>query len=597
MENQKLKIPFSKVFWAVFLSVFLSSTLLFFLVIAGLLGSLSLFGEDSEGVKSNTILHLELAGSISENSSSDIDPLSLSVNNTKGLSAILFGLKQAAKDDNIKGLFLDFGDLNCGIATAQEIREGLAQFKKSKKFIVAYNSGEYVSQKAYYLASVADEVYGFPSSAFQWSGLGGEVYFIKSLLSKLGLEVMILKGANNDFKSAVEPLFLNSISDSSRLQMDTYLNSTWSTMLQDISVSRSILKEQLNTLANEMRIKNVKDAVRFNLMDSSMYLDQVYGLLMKKVKVSDRTDLNLYSFSTYSQSEFKDDQLLAQSSEPVVAVILAEGSISKNGKGFTSEKICEYFRKVRTMESVKSVVFRINSPGGSALASEEIWREVYLTNKVKKVVVSMGDYAASGGYYVATPAHMIFANKTTITGSIGVFGVLPYTKNMLAKIGVEVDGIGTNEHSILSTNRKLTASEFSMAQAEVNAIYEQFLDRVVTGRKLSKEKVQQVARGRVWTGEDALGIGLVDSIGSLESAISYAKGITKSSSDRVVYYPEIKENPIATLVKIINEKNIKIESGVSFFKHPLLRSLGNRLETISEWEGNVMRLPYQFEIR
>ncbi|MEJ6686971.1 MAG: signal peptide peptidase SppA [Crocinitomicaceae bacterium] len=597
MEEKVIKIPFRRLFGAILLSLFLSGFILFVLFFVGIIGGFSLFGDDVEGVKSNTILHMRLGGTISENAVTEIDPLSVSVLSSKGLSAILFGLKQASEDDRIRGLFLDFGDINCGIATAQEIREGLEQFKKSKKFIVAYNSGEYVSQKAYYLASVADEVYGFPSSVFQWTGLGGEVFFIKELMAKLGLEVAILKGNNNDFKSAVEPLFLNSISDSSRLQMDTYLNSTWSTMLHDISSSRSIPEEKLDVLAEEMSIKNVKDAVEYQLMDSSMYIDQVYDLLMKKVQVSDRADLNLYSFSTYSESEFMDDQLLANSGDPSVAVILAEGSISKNGEGFTSEKICQYFREVREIKSIKSVVFRVNSPGGSALASEEIWREVYLTNKVKKVVVSMGDYAASGGYYVATPAHMIFADKSTITGSIGVFGVLPYTKKMLGKIGVEVEGIGTNTHSILSTNRKLTDAEFKMAQAEVNAIYEQFLERVGTGRKMTRDQVQRVARGRVWTGEDALDIGLVDRIGSLQSAISYAQKLIKSSENQVVYYPEVKENPLTLLLEMVNNEKLNTKSGISILQHPVLRSLENKLETISEWEGNVMRLPYQFDMR
>ncbi len=359
-----------------------------------------------------------MKGLIAEKGSAELDPLSLSINSTNGLSALLYGLESAASDDNIEGLFLDFGTLNCGMATAQELRNGIQRFKESKKFVVAYNSGEYISQQAYYLASVADEVYGFPTSTFQWLGLGGELYFIKDMLSKLGVEVAILKGNNNDFKSAVEPLFLNKMSDSSRLQMNAYMQSTWNSMLDDIIGSRPLTYDLLNSYASNLDIKNVEDAVGKGLMDKSLYQDEVLKILMKKVNVKAQKDLNLYQFSDYSNDVFFRNQTLSQAGEPTVAVILAEGSIAKEGKGFSSDNICKLFREVRKMKSIKSVVFRVNSPGGSALASEEIWREVALTNKEKKVVVSMGDYAASGGYYVSTPADFIFADPTTLTGSI-----------------------------------------------------------------------------------------------------------------------------------------------------------------------------------
>ena len=594
---EETKIPFRKVFWSVFLSRILSffGLLVFIGIIIGLGG---LFDSDESAMKSDTILHVKLNGLIAEENSAEVDPLALSVNSTKGLSALLYGLKAAAKDDNVKGLFLDFGSLSCGISSAQELREGIDAFKESKKFVVAYHSGEYISQQAYYVASAADEIYGFPGSMFQWNGLGGEILFIKELLAKMGLEVSILKGNNNDFKSAVEPLFLNKMSDSSRLQMQVYMQSTWNTMLTDIVSSRGLKHEDLNTYANNLEIKNVNDAVEKGMIDESMYRDEVLKILMKKVKVKEENELNFYSFSSYSEEEFLTDQILARASEPKVAVILAEGSIAKTGKGFSSDNICALFKKARKNESVKSVVFRVNSPGGSALASEEIWREVSLTNEVKKVIVSMGDYAASGGYYVSSPAHKIFADQTTLTGSIGVFGVLPYTKEMLGKIGVEVDEIGTHDHAVASTNHKLSDFEFEIAQQEVNKIYQQFLLRVANGRGMSKEKVDAIARGRVWTGSDAVKIGLVDTIGSLQAAISYAQSISNSNEDgSIVYYPEVEKKPFADLISLLEEEGMNVKAKQNILNHPILESLYENIESAQEWEGMVMRLPFQIDIK
>ena len=594
---EETKIPFRKVFWSVFLSRIISffGLIIFIGIIIGLGG---LFDSGKSAIESNTILHLKLDGLIAEQNSAEVDPLALSVNSTKGLSELLHGLKVAADDDNISGLFLDFGTVSCGISTAKELREGIDNFKKSKKFVLAYHSGEYISQQAYYLGSAADEIYGFPGSMFQWNGLGGEVLFIKELLAKIGLEVSILKGNNNDFKSAVEPLFLNKMSDSSRLQMQVYMQSIWNTMLEDIVSSRGLKSIELNAYANNLEIKNVDDAVAKGMIDQSMYRDEVLKILMKKVKVKEEKELNLYSFSSYSEDEFLTDQIIARSSEPKVAVILAEGSIAKSGKGFSSDNICSLFKKVRENKSVKSVVFRVNSPGGSALASEEIWREVSLTNEVKKVVVSMGDYAASGGYYVSTPAHKIFADQTTLTGSIGVFGVLPYTKEMLGKIGVEVDEIGTHEHAVASTNHKLSDFEFETAQKEVNEIYQQFLFRVANGRGLSKGEVDAIARGRVWTGLDAVKIGLVDTIGTLEDAISYAQTISNSTRDEsVVYYPEVEEKPFADLIEMIEDERIEIDAKHTILNYPILESLYENIESSQEWKGTVMRLPFQVDIR
>jgi protease-4 len=368
-------------------------------------------------------------------------------------------------------------------------------------------------------------------------------------------------------------------------------------MLDDIIESRPLTYDLLNSYAANLDIKNVDDAVGKGLMDKSLYQDEVLKILMKKVNVKSQKDLNLFDFADYSNDVFLRNQTLSQAGEPSVAVIIAEGSIAKEGKGFSSDNICKLFREVRKMKSIKSVVFRVNSPGGSALASEEIWREVALTNKEMKVIVSMGDYAASGGYYVSTPADFIFADPTTLTGSIGVFGVLPYTKEMLGKIGVDVDIIGTHEHSVMSLNRKLSDAEFAVAQGEVNNIYQQFLERVSNGRNLTKEAVNQIARGRVWTGADAKSIGLVDSIGSLYTAINYAKSLNGNKSDEVIYFPKVKEDPFKELISFMEHQELNIEPSNNIMKHPVLQSIERSIQFSSEWNGTMMRLPFQIEYK
>jgi protease-4 len=267
------------------------------------------------------------------------------------------------------------------------------------------------------------------------------------------------------------------MSDSSRVQVERYMNSMWDDMRNDIAADRKIDAEDLNVIADSMKIKRAEDAVEFKLLDGVKYSDEVMALLMKKVGVDSEEDLELQNFEKYAKKSFYEDQLLTKSENPGVAVILAEGDVATEGEGLTSAEICKLFKKVRNEKSIKVVVFRINSPGGSALASEEIWREVNLTNKVKKVVVSMGDVAASGGYYIASPAYKIFAEPTTITGSIGVFGMIPYTGKMLEnKLGISFDRVSTNQHAVLSTNRKLTPMELAITQEEVDEIWLTFSD-------------------------------------------------------------------------------------------------------------------------
>ncbi|MFM8241440.1 MAG: signal peptide peptidase SppA, partial [Crocinitomicaceae bacterium] len=520
------KIKFGKIFWPSFLAVVIGGIISTVIYMLSLFGVLTLFfgmGDSELDVKHNTVLHMKLEGEIAEQSSSDLSISTFSFKQKKGLPDILHGLKKAQNDERIKGLFLELGDVNCGVSTAKEIRKAINEFEKSGKFVVAYLSGEYVSQKTYFISSAANEVYGFPSTVFQWTGLGGEVMFYTGLLEKLDIEVEVIRGKNNDFKSAVEPFFRKEMSDSSRLQTKTYMNSIWSDICQDISKDKSISVEKLNNYADSLSLRRMQDAVKFRFINGVKYRDEVMQVLAKKVGVDNPSSLNMLAVEKYGKYFFFEDQEIRQIEKPKIAVIVAEGDISRDGDGIASEKLCKLWKKVREEDNIEAVVFRINSPGGSALASDEIWREVELTKAKKKVIVSMGDVAASGGYYIAAPAHRIFAENSTITGSIGVFGMIPYTGKMLEnKLGITFDRISTNKHGSLSLNRKLTKEELSITQAEVDEIYDDFLSKVATGRKMTKENVNKVARGRVWAGSNAVKIGLVDEIGGLTAAIAYA---------------------------------------------------------------------------
>ena len=555
IEEIKKESWFKKLFWPIFLSIGLSSLIFTIIFILGLIGFLSLFSDEPLELEPNTILHLKLDGPIREVSNTELDPMTFSFNAQIGLSDILYGLDQASKDKNVKGLFIDIGDIDCGMATAEELRQGIAKFKKSGKFVLAYNSGEYVSQKAYYISSVANETYAFPNSVFEWKGLGGEVVFLKGLLDKLDVELEVIRGTDNDFKSAVEPYFRKSMSDSSRVQVERYLNSIWSVYLSEVSTSRKVRKDSLAEYAESLLVRNAKDAMSLKLIDGIKYRDEIENILMKKTRVKEVKDLVFFDFNKYCKKIFIENQELANVAEPDIAVIIAEGDISVDGSGMSSTEICKYFSEVRNNNDIKAVVFRVNSPGGSALASEEIWREVALTNMSKPVVVSMGDLAASGGYYVSTAASRIFANSSTISGSIGVFGVIPYTGKMFEnKLGIEFDYASTNSHSVFSLNKKLSDEELQITQEEVDNIYQLFLKRVADGRGMKVEEVHKIARGRVWTGEDALENGLVDEIGGLNEAITYTKKKIGSKRGELIYYPKVKENKLESFIEMIEEE-------------------------------------------
>ena len=587
-----VKVSFWRIFWPSLVAGLLLSIIgwIFWIIVFS-----SAFATE-EKVKDRTVLHLKLNGAIAERSDNKVNASSIQIESKIGITDILEGFKRAKEDRRVSGIYLDLANVSCGYGTAREIRNAILDFRKSGKFCIAYLHGEVITQKQYYIASAASKIYGFKGSNMELVGLGAELTFYKKLFDKVGLEMQIVKGSNNDFKSAVEPLFRENMSDSSRLQVNRYLNSIWSTISTDISKSRKINIDKLNTLVENVTVRNVEDAVQQKLIDGAIYQDEMEALLVKEADIESIDDLE--RFEEYSKSKFKSEQLaLRDGSSNQIAVIIGEGGVSVDGEELSSNKICKYFKEARNNDNVKAVVFRVNSPGGSALASEEIWREVSLTAKKKKVIVSMGDVAASGGYYISTPADRIFAEPTTITGSIGVFGTIPYTGALLENnLGLTFDRVQTHSHSVLSLNRRLTSEEFMLIQNEVDDIYMQFKQRVADGRKLTVKQVEILARGRVWTGQDALKIGLVDELGGLSDAIAYAAKIAKVKKPNIRYYPIVEDNALDNLLEEY-AKEEKIQSKIETSKIQLMTNEWmEKLKVIQEFNGVQMRLPYQISI-
>lgn len=587
-----VKISFWRIFWPSFVASIVLSILgwMFWIFVLA-----SMFAPPPS-TKDSRILKMTLHGAIAERSNNSFTPASLSTTNTIGLSDILAGLKQAKKDKFVDGIYLDLGNIQCGYATAMEIRKGLEDFKSSGKFLIAFLSGEVVTQKQYYVSSVADKLYGFSNSTMEFIGLGGELMFFKNTFDKLGIEMQVIRGSNNDFKSAVEPYFRTSMSDSSRLQTSRYMTSIWNTILKDISKSRNVDVATLNTIAEDSKIMRLGDAKQYKLIDDVKYRDEVEEIVLAKSKLKNLD--NAMTFESYVKTSFKNEQLAFTNKieKPNIAVIVGEGAITVDGDELTSEKICSYFREVRKNEGIKTVVFRVNSPGGSALASEEIWREVTLTAKKKKVIVSMGDVAASGGYYISTPASVIFAEPTTITGSIGVFGVIPYIGDFMEnKLGLTFDRVQTNKHSVLSLNKRLTEEELKIIQQNVDDTYLLFKTRVADGRKLSLNRVQEIARGRVWTGEDALKIGLVDKLGGFNDALAYAMKNAKITNPKVQYFPKVQDKMIDEVFKMLEEEGESIQTKQQVVPK-ILDDITKRLMKLESYSGIQMRLPFEITL-
>jgi protease-4 len=549
-------------------------------------------------VKDNSVLHVKLNQQIKErgveNPFGDFDAGPFGNQTAIGLNDILSSLENAANDDKIKGIYLDVQSIPAGMATVEEVRNAMLRFKESGKWIVAYS--EIYSQKAYYLASVADEIWLNPEGMLEWKGLGAQLMFMKGMFEKLEVEPQIIRYGK--FKSAIEPLILDKMSEANRMQTMTYMSDLWNKMLNGVAEGRGKSVEELDSFAQNATIQDAEDALEAGLADELIYKDEVIAKLREKLEMEDDDKkINYISLGKYKNAPVAKNEDDNDSKKDRIAVIYAVGDIqggNSDDDSMGSETISKEIRKARKDEKIKAIVLRVNSPGGSALASDVMWREVVLAKKEKPVIVSMGDVAASGGYYISCAADSIFAQPNTITGSIGVFGVLMNAKKMVNnKLGIMIDTVKTNRFADLgSPFRPLTELERNIIQQGVNDIYTDFITKVAEGRGMKVADVDSIGQGRVWSGEDALEIGLVDKLGGIKDAIACAARMAESESYRVLEYPE-KKDPFEQMMEDLTGKG---EEAL------LKRRLGNYyeyvkdVETLMNMEGVQARLPYQIYI-
>jgi len=518
------------------------------IVIIGVAIIASASSDKGSHVDANSVLHISFNGNIPErtpnNPLAGLPFLGLDDNKDVGLNDILADIKKAKTDDNIKGIFLDESYIESQQATVEEIRNALIDFKKSGKFIIAY--AEVYTQSFYYLASVADKVYINPKGIFEFKGFSSQITFLKGALDKLGIEAQIIKVGT--YKSAVEPLFLTKMSDANRLQVTSYLGSLYDHFLTNIGKSRNISKDSLFNYANNLSIQFPEDALKYKLVDGLKYKDEILDELRARTGTEKKSTVPSIELKDYTKSDAdKDDDNNDKnsSSKNRIAIIYASGEIN-GGDGddntIGSERISKALRKARLDNKVKAVVLRVNSPGGSSLASDVIWREVMLTKKEKPIIVSMGDLAASGGYYISCAADSIFAEPNTITGSIGIFAILPNMQKLFNdKLGITFDGVTTGKYADLGDiSKPLSPDERAILQNQVNHGYDDFTKAVAAGRHKTQAYINSIGQGRVWTGAQAIKIGLVDRLGNINDAINSAAKMAKLSDYKLIEYPEQK---------------------------------------------------------
>ena len=584
---------FFKYVLATMLGLILASILMFFITI-GVISAMVASQDEPVKIKEHTILHMKLNQVITDRSDKnpfgDFDFPSFQPITKVGLDDILKNLKKAKSDPNIDGIYLDLTAIPTGIATIEEIRNALIDFKESGKFIISYSDN--YTQPSYYLATVADKVYMNPEGLLMFVGLRSEIMFFKDAMEKLGIEPQIIR--HGKFKSAVEPFMYNKMSDENREQVMTYVGSIWDHILKGISDERNISIKKLNELADNLALKNAELAVENGLIDELKYKDEIIAELAELTGKENEKDIEHIKLGKYTKVPDKKRKKLEKDK---IAVVYASGTVMM-GEGeegtIGSDRISRAIRKARKDSSIKAIVFRVNSGGGSALASEVIWREVKLAQEVKPVIASLGDVAASGGYYIVAPAQKIIASPNTITGSIGVFGLLFNGKELLNdKLGVHVDVVKTNDFADIGTfNRRLTAQEREVIQFSIEEIYETFITHVAEGRGMTKKEVDEIGQGRVWSGTNALEIGLIDGFGGLENAITMAAEAANIETYRTVGYPKLKdpfEQIMEELQGNVRVSILKNELGEEYKYYQALKDIVNQ-------DGIQARIPYEVEI-
>lgn len=566
------------------------------LIVFALLGLVAASSEEEVTLEKNSILHLDLNGRTLVERTSEEDLLFWSFldpfggDNTAGLVNLKKAIAEAKTNENIKGIYLNAGLFGAGQAGLLELREALVDFKESGKFIIAYD--EAYSEGGYFLASVADEIYLNPLGGIDFNGFSSEGIFLKGFFEKVGIKPEVFRVG--EFKSAVEPYILDKMSPENRLQTQYFLDDINRHAIDLIAESRKITKDSLTLINQQMLVRKPKDAVTYKLATALKYEDEVHSILKEKLGLKEEDQI-----STINATDLGG---LAKSKNVTsanrIAVILAEGEIvDGNVEGaISSEKFAKEIRKARKDENIKAIVLRVNSPGGSILASEVIWREMAEAKKAKPVIVSMGEVAASGGYYIAAPADTIVAQPNTITGSIGIFGILFNVQELVNdKLGVTTDVVSTGEFSDFGNMaRPLTEVERTIIQSSVEDGYETFISRVAEGRGMHPDSVRKVASGRVWTGTQAKARGLVDVLGGLDTAIGIAAAKIKAGEDyRVVYYPEKKPWFEELMLNFSDQVQVRILQTQLGEQYPLYQ----KIQKLKNYQGVQVRMPQDLVIK
>lgn len=575
-----------------------------FFIVMGVLTMMSIIGmvassSAAQNVEENSVFVLNLSGTISDQGTDN--PLSLFTGDdsqSTGLNNILSAIKKAKTNDDIKGIYIEAGALMTNYATLQEIRNALADFRKSGKWIVAY--GDYYTQGAYYVASVANKVYINPKGIVDWHGIGAQTMFYKDFMAKFGVKCEVVKVGT--FKSATETFTEEKMSDANRLQTQTFINGTWQNICTAVSKSRGISIDSLNSYADSyLALQSTEMLMKAKMVDGMMYSDKVKDAVKKMMKLEKDDDIAQLTLS--DMLNVKDEKVEGDK----IAIYYASGDIVQDPKAATmfgnnnyiaSRKVCKDLEDLMNDDDVKAVVVRINSGGGDAYASEQMWHQMSELRKVKPVVVSMGDYAASGAYYMSAPASWIVAQPNTLTGSIGIFAVIPdFSGLVTTKLGVRFDEVKTNRHSTFGNlmARPFNAEETAMLQASVNRGYSLFRQRVADGRHLTIESVEKIAQGRVWLATDALNIKLVDQLGGIDDAVKKAAELAKLKEYYTSDYP-------AAASWIDNLLNSMTSSG-TYLDTQLRQTLGELyqpftvLRSIDKREAIQARIPYAISIK
>ena len=582
---------------AVILGVFIATGIMFLIFMIIVSASASAFGDDKKvTVKNNSVLELKLENKIKDYAPKSSDPLEelLGLEEDRvGLQNILNAIDNAKTDDNIKGISINTLFINGGVAQTQAIRDKLVEFKESGKFIFSY--ADFYVQKNYYLSSVADSIFLNPVGGIDFKGLASELLYFKDFQDKTGVKMEVIR--HGKYKSAVEPYLTNRMSEANKEQITSFLNSIWVEILSDIGVSRDKTKDELNAIADELLARNPELAIQSDMIDGELYQDEYDNKLRAVLDVDQDSKLNIVSIQDYIAT---GKGRIKSSATDKIAIVYAQGDI-RYGEGeedyVGQRKIIESLKKIRKDDKIKAVVLRVNSPGGSALASDLIWRELELTKKEKPLVVSMGNYAASGGYYIACNADKIIAEPTTITGSIGVFGMIPNVNQLADNLGINAEQVGTNRQSLgYSAFEPMNEDFHNYAKESIEDIYETFVDRVSKGRNMTYAQVDSIGQGRVWTGTEAVQNGLVDELGSLEDAVQIAAELAEISDYRTTEYPRFKKDfkdafkPFSFTAKA-KENLIKEELGIENY------TIYKSIKQFSDLKGIQARMPFVIEIK